>query len=115
MKKIVLLLMFFVFGVSALFAQSNLKVIEYKILKFKKGDTKEYTIPKGQIWKIESVLAYDGMKVEFTIDDDLYLFFWHEHTGVTDEFIPFYLPENTKFKMKPADKMVISVAVLKID
>lgn len=114
MKRILFTLLLFSF-ITCLFAQNNIKVIEYKILKFDKDNSPEYTVPEKQIWKIESIVAREACKVEFTIDDDLYLFFWFHEWGTTDQVIPFYLPAKTKFKMKPQEKIAICIAVLQIE
>ena len=99
-----------------LFAQSNLKIVEYKILKFEKKVAGEYTVPKGQTWKIESVVGSNDDKMIFIVDDVELLLYYSLHNGVTDKFLPFYLPENTTFSLKPAgDNIVFSIAVLKIE
>jgi hypothetical protein len=116
MKKRILLTTFLIGFTTFLFAQSNLKVIEYKILKFENDKKTELVVPKGQTWKIESMIARKETKIEFVVDDDMYILYYIHHKGVFDELIPFYLPENTKFSLKPIDdKIALSIAVLKIE
>lgn len=114
MKKIIILISFLAIA-GAVFAQDNLKVIDYKILKFDKDNYPEYTVPENQVWRIEGMVAREACKIEFTIDGDLYLIFWFHEWGPSDQAIPFYLPAKTKFTMKPQEKIAISIAVLKIE
>lgn len=115
MKKILITVLFLVAS-SILFGQSNLKVVEYKILKFEKDKKTEFTVPKGQNWKIESVVTRKEDKIEFYIEDDLYILLYQHNIGLSDEFRPFTIPEETKFSMKPLNgHIAISVTVLKIE
>ena len=112
MKKGILLTVFLIGFTAFLFAQNNLKVIEYKILKFDKETHPEYTVPKGQTWKIESIIVRKEAKIEFVVDDDMYIFFYAHHTGVSDELLPFYLPENTEFSLKSIDDKIALAAII---
>jgi hypothetical protein len=123
MKRILFTLLF-ISIVSLLFAQDNLKVIEYKIIKFetkgKNTSSTEYTVPKGQVWKIVSMIATYDVKAEITINGDLYRFLYRaEIQGVTDDLLPFYLPENTIFSLGQiagaGNKAAFNIEVLRIE
>lgn len=115
MKRILFTLLLIGFSIIS-FAQDNLKVVEYKIIKFEKKVKGEFTVPKGQTWKIESVVGSNDDKMIFIVDGVELLLYYSLHNGVTDKFLPFYLPENTKFSLQPAgDNMVFNIAVLKIE
>jgi hypothetical protein len=123
-KKKILLTLLLINFISLLYAQDNLKVIEYKIIKFetkgKNTKSTEYTVPKGQVWKIVSMIATYDVKAEITIDGDEYRFLYRaEIQGVTDGLLPFYLPENTVFSLGQiagaGNKAALNIEVLKIE
>lgn len=116
MKKIILLnLLLFVFAGFAS-SQTNLKIVEFKILKFEQDKKTELTVPKGQNWRIESMVTRRDDKIEFYIDDVLYVLLYKRDIGLSDGFRPFTIPEETKFSIKPLDgEIAICVAVLKIE
>ena len=115
MKKysiLILLLLSFI----SLFGQNNVKVFEYKILKIEKDNKTELTIPKGENWRVESIFSIKEEKIEFYIDEDLYVLLFRHDIGLSDDFLPFTLPAETKFIFKPLQgDIALSVAVLKIE
>lgn len=115
MKKILFVILLIV-SISPLFGQSNVKVVEYKILKFEADKKTEFTVPKDQNWRIESIVTRKEDKIEFYIEDDLYILFYEHNIGLSDEFRPFTIPEETKFSIKPInDQIALSITVLKIE
>jgi hypothetical protein len=124
MRKRILLTVLLIGFVSLLFAQDNLKVIEYQIIKFEtKGKntiSTEYTVPEGQVWKIFSMIATYDVEAKITINGDEYRFLYRAKIeGVTDGLFPFYLPENTTFNLGQiagaGNKAALNIAVLRIE
>jgi hypothetical protein len=122
MKKKILLTVLLISFISIVFAQNNLKVIEYKIIKFETPDkstkSTEYVVPQGQVWKIVSMISLRDVKVEITIDGEEYSFLYRaEIQGVTDGLLPFYLPENTTFSLGQIRdvRAALNIEVLKIE
>ena len=105
-----------VFSTISLFGQDNVKIVEYKILKYEKNKKTELTVPKGQNWRFIGVVTRKPDKIEFYIEDDIYIFLYDHHVGLNNEFIPFILPEGTRFSIKPIEGSVaFRIAVLKIE
>ncbi|MFO7829645.1 MAG: hypothetical protein R6V23_13560 [Bacteroidales bacterium] len=74
----------------------------------------EHLVPKGEYWRIESVVTRGEDKIEFEINDELYILLYEHHIGISDDFLPFTIPEETKFSMKPIEwNFIINIAVLK--
>lgn len=114
MKKL-LFAICFIASTGLLFAQSNIKIKEYKVLQFDKDETYEYKVPEGETWKIESIVFRKNTKIEFVIDEKMYLVILHEQLGPTVGFLPFYCPEKKKLSFKTYEDVAISIAVLNIE
>jgi len=115
MKKYSILILL-LFSIISLFGQNNVKVVEYKILKIEKDNKTVLTVPKGENWSVESIVALKEEKIEFYIEEDLYVLLFRHDIGLSDDFLPFILPAETKFRFKPLQgDIALSVAVLKIE
>lgn len=115
MRKLLITLCFIAIT-GLLFAQSNVKVVEYKVLTFEKKVDNEYVVPKGETWRIENAIGNCDDKLLFFMNDKEYILYYSLKNGITDGFLPFYLPENTKFNLNiSGENISFIIAVLKIE